>query len=68
MNNQIEATYDEQATYPDAPMQLKTAPKVHVKARPVYRSKKPVLTPTEYQATPKDSANLSQSLDHYLFW
>lgn len=69
MNNPIDATLDGQATYPDAPMKLETAPQAQIKPAPVKLiSKQPILTPTEPQTTPKAPAKLSESLDHYLFW
>lgn len=69
MNNQIEATYDGQVTYPDAPIKLETAPQAQIKAAPAnLQPKKPILTTTEPQMTPKKPAPLSDSLDHYLYW
>jgi hypothetical protein len=67
MNDQIEAIYDGQATYPDAPVKLEAAPQT--KAAPVKLIRKqPILTPTDPQKTPTIPATLSESLDHYLYW
>lgn len=65
MNNQIDATYDGQATYPIVPTKREAAPQTQIKVVKL-SLKKPTLT--EYPLTSKEPTTLSESLDHYLYW
>lgn len=71
MTNKIEATYDGQVTYLDERHKLEphnTWVQVQaVKIRLALRKKKPVLT-NDASQKPREHADVSEILDHYLFW
>ncbi len=69
MINNIEATYDGQVIYPNAPLQLEANTRVQIKIKPTkaHVIQKPIGA-TEHLLKPETPAHLSQSLDHYLFW